>query len=242
MHLTKELLIVGARIFTIIPLMLFMALCMGKRSIGELPVFDFLIMIILGSVVGADIAEPQIPHIHTAVAIVLIGIVQWLVSKAAIKYRKLGHLITFEPTIVVQDGKLIFKNLKRIRYSIDNILQMLREKDVFDISEVHLGIIEANGRISVLKKDDKSPVTHEDMKLPKQSEVISYPVIIEGKIYSEVLEKLKLSEDWLQKQLENMNMNNMEEIFFASINDKKELHVSLKSYMEHMEGAPPIYH
>lgn len=242
MHLTKELLLVGGRIFTIIPLMLLVALFMGKRSIGELPVFDFLIIITLGSVVGADIAEPEVPHLHIAVAVVLTGIIQWLVSKAAIKYRKLGHLITFEPTLVIQDGKLIFKNLKKIRYSIDNVLQMLREKDVFDISEVHLGIIEANGRISVLKKDSKDSVTREDMNLPKKSEVISYPIIVEGKIYTEVLEKLKLSEAWLWEQLKNMNIKNIEEIFFASINNKKELHISLKSYMENMEGAPPIYH
>ncbi|MDF2892399.1 MAG: putative rane protein [Clostridia bacterium] len=242
MHLIKELLLVTGRIFTIIPLMLLVALYMGKRSVGELPVFDFLVIITLGAVVGADIADPEIPHIHTAVAIVLIGIFQRIVSRAVVRHRKLGHLITFEPTIVIQDGRLIFKNLKRLRYSIDNILQMLREKDIFDISEVHLGIVEANGRISVLKKDDKAPVTIEDMSLTKKSAIISYPVIIEGKIYMDVLEKLKLSEAWLQEQLRGMNIKGTEEIFFASINDKNEVHVSLKNFMEGMEGVLPIYH
>ena len=173
MELIKELLLVTGRILTIIPLMLVVALYMGKRSIGELPVFDFLVVITLGAVVGADIADPEIPHIHTAVAIVLIGLFQKIVSKAVIKHRKLGHLITFEPTIVIQDGKLIIKSLKRLRYSVDNVLQMLREKGVFDISNVHLGIIEANGRISILKKNSKAVVTLEDMNLTKKSAAIS---------------------------------------------------------------------
>lgn len=241
MELIKQLLVVTGRILTIMPLMLLVALYMGKRSIGELPVFDFLVIITLGAVVGADIADPEIQHIHTAVAIVLIGLFQRIVSKAVIKYRKLGHIITFEPTIVIQDGKLIFKSLKKLRYSVDNVLQMLREKDVFDINDVHLGIIEANGRISILKKDSKAVVTLEDMNLTKKSAAISYPIIIEGMIYVDVLEKLNLSELWLKEQLSAINIRETKEVFFASVNDKKELHISLRNYMEDMKGILPIY-
>lgn len=242
MELIKELLVVTGRILTIIPLLLLVALYMGKRSIGELPVFDFLVIITLGAVVGADIADPEISHIHTAVAIVLIGLFQRIVSKLVIKYRKLGHLITFEPTIVIQDGKLIVKNLKKLRYSVDNVLQMLREKDVFDICDVYLGIIEANGRISILKKNSKASVTLEDMDLSKKSATISYPIIIDGKIYVDVLEKLNLSERWLIDQLSAVNIKENEEIFFASVNDKNELHISLRNYLEDTEGILPIHH
>lgn len=242
MNLAKDLLVVTGRILTILPLMLFVALYMGKRSIGELPVFDFLVIITLGSVVGADIADPNVPHIHTAVAIVLIGIFQKFVSKAVINHRKLGHLITFEPTIVIQDGKFIVKNLRKIRYSIDNILQMLREKDVFDISNVHLGIIEANGKLSILKEDIKATVTIEDLNLNKKAPSISYPVIVDGILYEDVLKKLKLNKHWLNQQLSNANVKNIEEVFFASVNDKMELHISLKNFMKNKENLMPIYH
>ena len=242
MDIIKDLLIVTGRILTILPLMLFIALYMGKRSIGELPVFDFLVIRVLGSVVGADIADPNVPHIHTAVAIILIGIFQKVVSKAVINHRKLGHLITFEPTIVIQDGKFIVKNLKKIRYSIDNVLQMLREKDVFDISDVHLGIIEANGKLSILKVDNKESVTLEDLNLNKKSPSISYPVIIDGIIYEDTLKKLKLNKTWLQQQLLNANIKNNETVFFASINDKKELHISPKNFLENKDSLLPISH
>lgn len=121
---------------------------MGKRSIGELPVFDFLVILALGAVVGADIADPKIEHLHTAVAIVLIGLLQRGVSILAIKVRKFGKMITFEPTVVIHNGGLIEENLKKVRYSIDNILQMLREKDTFSLDEVELAVLEANGRLS----------------------------------------------------------------------------------------------
>jgi uncharacterized membrane protein YcaP (DUF421 family) len=242
MELLKELLVVTGRILTIIPLMLFMTLYMGKRSIGELPIFDFLVTIAFGSVVGADIADPSVSHIHTAIAIVLFGLFQRSVSIVLIKHRKLGHLITFSPTIIILDGKLISKNLKKQRYSINNILQMLREKDVFNIKDVHLGIIEANGRLSVLKKPNKSMVTIEDLNLTQNVPSISYPVIIEGKIYNDILNKFNLNENWLHQQLLSLNITNINEVFFATINEKMELHISLKNFMNDQSDPLPIYH
>lgn len=241
MELMNELLVVAGRIITILPLMLGITFYMGKRSIGELPVFDFLVIITLGAVVGADIADPAIPHIHTAVAIVLIGLLQIIVSKLVIKYRKLGHVITFEPTIVIMDGKLIKSNLERLRYSIDNLLQMVREQGIFDIKDVYLGIVEANGKLSILKQPNKEGVTIEDMKLEKKNSSLSYPVIIDGKVYEDVLAKLELSNEWLQQELKKLDIRNLGEVFFASVNTKKELHVSLENYMRDKRKIPPIY-
>lgn len=241
MHLAKELLIVTGRILTILPLMLVITLLMGKRSIGELPVFDFLVIITLGAVVGADIADPAIPHIHTAVAIVLIGLFQIVVSRQIIKHRKFGRIITFEPTIVIQDGQFIVDNLRRLRYSVDNVLQMLREKDIFDISDVRLGIVEANGALTISKKENKTFITLEDMDLTKKSPSLSYPVIIDGEICLEVLQKLQLSESWLNQQLLNLKINSAKDVFYASVNTKKELHVSLKSFMKDKENIMPMF-
>ncbi|AFQ42776.1 DUF421 domain-containing protein [Desulfosporosinus meridiei] len=240
MELIKELLVVVGRIFTIIPLLLIVTLYMGKRAIGELPVFDFLVIITLGAITGADLADPSISHIHTAVAIILIGLFQKVITNSAIKHRKFGHLITFEPTIVIQDGQLIMSNLKKIRFSIDNILQMLREKDVFNISDVQIGIIEANGNLSVLKHANKDLVTLEDMNLTKVGSSLSYPIIIDGEIYGNVLKKLDLSEDWLEQQLATLNIKTPADIFFASVNNDNELHVSLKSFMEDKQNIVPI--
>ena len=240
MQLMTELLNLTSRILTMMPLILVITLYMGKRSIGELPVLDFLVILTLGAIAGADIADPNIAHLHAAVAITLIGLFQKVITALIIKYRKFGHILTFEPTIVIQDGQFILNNLKSLRYSIDNVLQMLREKDVFDLSDVRLGIIEANGYLSVLKQDSKASVTLEDMNLTKKSSSLSYPVIVDGEIYGNVLKKLELSNDWLQQQLLNLNIKTATDVFFASVNTKKELHVSLKSYMGDNQNIFPI--
>jgi uncharacterized membrane protein YcaP (DUF421 family) len=227
METLLEILKVYGRIVTILPWLLIVTLFMGKRSIGEVPVFDFLIIIVLGAVAGADIADPDIPHLYTFLAISGIGGLQILVSKLKLKNRFLGRLITFEPTIVVQNGTFIIENLKKIRYSLDNVLQMLREKDIFDLKDVELALIEPNGRLTAFKKPHKSPVTVEDLGIKKISSNIAYPVIVEGKIESQVLSHLDLTERWLLQELEKKGLN-LIDIFFASVNANHELHVSLK--------------
>lgn len=241
LDLMKDLLIVSGRIITIIPLLFFMTLFMGKRAIAELPVFDFLIVIILGALVGADIADPEINHIPTAYAIIAIALFQRIVANWKISNRKIGRLLTFEPTVVIQDGKFIHKNLKQIRYSIDNILQLLREKDVFDISEVETAVVEPSGGLSVLKKPEKQNIKVEDMYIATPTSSISFPVIVEGKIYPEVLKEVHLNEPWLIQHLADQGIDNVEEIFFASINRKLELHISLRND-EDNTSIPPILH
>ena len=107
LEFTKDILIIFVRILTILPLLLFITLFMGKRAIGELPVFDFLIVIILGALVGADIANHDIKHLPTAIAIVFVGIFQRIVANWKIANRKIGRLLTLEPTFVIKKRPML---------------------------------------------------------------------------------------------------------------------------------------
>lgn len=241
MGLLQELGILFLRIITIFPLLLIVTIIMGKRSIAELPVFDFLIVLSLGSVVGADLADPKISHIHTGVAIVLIGLFQIIVSKIKISNRSFGRLITFDPITVIYNGHFLIENLRKDRYSIDNILQMLRENEIFDVSDVELAILEANGQLTVHKKANKSNVTIEDLNLIKKSPGIAYSVIIEGELYQDVLKQLNVTEEWLSKELSKLNINNIESIFYGSLTEDLQLHISLKEHIP-LKKVPPIFH
>ncbi|WP_209124875.1 DUF421 domain-containing protein [Alkalihalobacillus sp. BA299] len=221
-----ELANILGRILTIFPLLLAITLLMGKRSIGQVPIFDFLIIVTLASVTGADLADPSVKHLPTAFAIITIGLLQKLVAKIAIKKRKFGKLITFEPTVVVKDGKLLIDNLKKIQFTIDNILQLLRQNNVFDINDVQLAIIEANGAISVQKKAEKSTPSLEDLGVHKKSSGISYPVIIEGVIQQEILKELKLTPESLYQRLQSEGVSRINSIFLCTLNDEGQLHLA----------------
>ncbi|XQY91816.1 DUF421 domain-containing protein [Metabacillus sp. HB246100] len=236
----KDMTLVLGRIITILPLLLFMTIFMGKRAIGELPIFDFLIILTLGAVVGADIADPEIKHLPTAFTILIIALFQRIVANWKLSNRKIGRLLTFEPTLVVQDGKLLKQNIKSIRYSIDNILQMLREKDVFAVEDVEMAIVEANGALSVLKKTEKQTVTNDSMQMNTESS-ISFPVIMEGAVYTDVLRYFQVDEVWLFQELIKQQIRDKNEIFFATLNARLELSVTLKDEQTSV-NAPPFYH
>ncbi|SFL70536.1 Uncharacterized membrane protein YcaP, DUF421 family [Gracilibacillus orientalis] len=236
----SDILIIVGRVLTILPILLIITIFMGKRAIGELPVFDFLVIITLSSVVGADIADPNINHVPTITAVILIGLLQKIVSYVKLANRRIGRLITFEPTIVVYDGTFLQRNLKDTGFSIDNILQMLRDKGVFDSSEVEIAIIEANGSLSVLKKPEKNPVTVEDLQIEQTISNISYPVIVEGIVHTKVLAAKNLNEEWLQAELRKIGITNSKDVFFASINLLNEMNISL--YDDQFMETPPIQH
>ncbi|MBM7662419.1 uncharacterized membrane protein YcaP (DUF421 family) [Bacillus mesophilus] len=239
METLKELAVVLGRILTILPLVLFMTLYMGRRSIGQLPVFDFLAIITLGAVVGADIADPNIEHIHTAFAVIVIAIFQKLIARLKIHNRKIGRKLTLEPVVVIQDGTFIIKNINRIQYSIDNILTMLREKDVFDIQEVHLAIVEGSGNLSVLKKAPHTTVTRKDLQISDPNVSIGYPVIVEGKLYETVLHEFSLNEQWLMKEMKSKGIHRVEDVFFASINREQQLMITEK---QQNLSTPQLFH
>lgn len=237
MDIIKDFLLLTVRIISLFPLLLIVTLFMGKRSVAELPVFDYLIVIALGAIAGADIADPNINHLHTAAATILIAILQRVVSMWTIKNRKLGKYITFEPTLVVQDGIFLVKNLRRIRYSVDTILQMLRENQVFDVGEVHLAIVEASGKLTVHKKPANQSVTLQDLGIQENGIGVSYPVIIEGKVHTEVLQAMNVTEGWLRQEILKQGILDLQEVFFASIDDKLQLRIST---MKQTETGPQI--
>jgi len=170
----------------------------------------------------------------------MIGLLQKLVTHWKIKSRRFGKLITFEPTLVIKDGNFLVDNMKKIGYSIDNILQMLRGKNVFDPAEVDLAVIEADGALSVLKKISKQTVTKEDLDLQPTGNNISFPVIIEGNVYKDSLNYLNLDEEWLRQQLSRHGIIDYHQIFYASVNHDQALHISLAK--EPQIPLPPIRH
>ena len=228
MELIKDMLLVTGRIYTIYPLMLIAALFMGRRSIGEMPVFDFLVVLSLGSVVGADIADPNIEHIHTAVAIVMIAIMQRIVSSLSLRFRRFGKLVTFEPVIVVHQGQFLTNNLRNIRYSIDNVLRMLRTEGIFDVSEVEVAILEGSGKLTVQKRADSRQPTAGQLGLSVAGSGIAIPVILDGWIDEVALRRSGISEAALLEGVRQAGAAHVRDVYFASVNGSGGLHVSLR--------------
>ncbi|RWZ59126.1 DUF421 domain-containing protein [Halobacillus fulvus] len=212
---------------------------MGKRSIAELPVFDLLVLLVLGSVVGADIADPDINHIHTVIAMIAIALLQKSVIGMKLKNRKIGKWLTFEPTVVLYQGKLLDHNIRKIHYSIDNILNMLREKDIFQIEDVEFAIVESNGSLSVKRYPHKEVVTNEIFHGFNRGGGYEIPLILDGHVQMDVLLRIGKSTGWLREKLKEKKVKESGNVFYAAMTSNEQIVVSLKG--QEKEG-PPIQH
>lgn len=221
-----DYLIIAFRVVTAMALILFLILKTGRRKIGELPVYDFLSIIVVASVIGADIAEPDVAHLPTLFAVALLVALQYMISRLLINNKKAARKITFGPTVIIQNGQFIKSNMERLKYPVENVLMALREKDVFDLNEVEYAIVEGSGSISVLKKAQYLPVTPSDMKLQTGQTGLSIPIIIDGRIVESNLEQLGHDKAWLDLQLEQMGIHNFSDVFYAECSQQGRMYVS----------------
>jgi len=221
-----DYLIIAFRVFTAMALVLALVLITGRRKISELPVYDFLSIFILGSVIGADIADPSVEHMPTLFAVVLLVLLQYLVSRLLINNKKIAKKITFGPTVVIQNGQFIKPNMERLKYPVENVLMALREKDVFDLAEVDFAVVESNGNISVLKKPQHRPLTPTHMRMDADGKGMAVPLIVDGHVYGENLKQLGYDTGWLTAQLKQMGIDNIQDVFYADMDTQGRIYVS----------------
>lgn len=222
----EDYIVITIRVLTAMALVMLLILKTGRRKIGELPVYDFLSIIILGSVIGADIADPSVEHLPTLFAVALLVLLQYLISRLLINNKKIAKKITFGPTVVIQNGQFIKSNLERLKYPIENVLMALREKEVFDLAQVDFAVVESSGNISVLKKPVHRALTPSDMRISAEGKSMAVPLIVDGHIYGENLQQMGKDTGWLLAQLKQMGIGSAEEVFFADMDTQGRLYVS----------------
>lgn len=157
---------------------------MGKRQIGELQPSDLVITLLISQIISIPIQDTDIPLVNTIIPILLLVGFEILTSVFNMKSIKFRSFMQGHPVVIINDGNLNQKMLKELRFTVDDLLESLRQKDVFDISQVQYAIVETNGQLSVLLKPEYDMVTRGDFKLESEPQGYKCPVIIDGKIIS----------------------------------------------------------
>ena len=138
------------------------------------------------------------------------------------------RIINAKTLILIENGRIIDKNMKRLRITINELMMKLREKDVFSLEDVQFAIMESNGELSVLIKANKKPVTPNDMNLKVKNFSLISDIIIDGKIIDKNLKIAGIDKNWLQSELKRKSINNIEEVFYVGIDQNKKLIISKK--------------
>ena len=177
--------IILIRTFILYVIVIFVVRLMGKRQIGQLQPTELVVTILLSEIAAIPLENNSVPLINSVAAVVLLACLEVISSGIALKSGKYRRVVEGNAVFIIKEGKLDVKALKKLRYSIDDIMEGLRQKDVFDISDVEYAVVETNGNLSVLLKADKIPLTLESFDKKGEEKGIPAVVIADGKyIYS----------------------------------------------------------
>jgi len=201
---------------------------LGKTQIGQLTFYEYISGLTIGAIAGNLSASDPDKFWSHYYDLVLFVLLTYLLSLITIKSRPLRKLIEGSPTVVIENGCIIKKNMKAMRYDLDELNSQLREKDVFDISEVQYATIEPTGQLSVILKPDFQPLTKSDMNIHLPNATFPVELIMDGQIIEENLDKQNLTHTWLNTQLTKRNINSPSNVMYAVIDSKGQLFVSSK--------------
>ena len=187
---------------------------MGHKQVSQLDFFDYVCGITIGSI-GAELATELESPEKPLIALIIYGITSIVLNLLAHKIPRMRKYINGTPTILMDNGKLYRKNLKRSKLDLSEFMLLCREQGYFDLNEIQTAIFEHNGKLSVLPKSEKRPLTPTDMNIATKQTHIGIEVIMDGRIMSENLSRMGRNDAWLNKQIKLQGYKNAKEIFLG---------------------------
>lgn len=206
---------------------LFITRLLGRQQISQLTLYEYINGITLGSIaatLATDLNQRSFQHF---VGLIIFGLLTGVVSFLSLKNRPFRKAVDGEPILAIYQGKLLEKNLKKARYSMDELNELLREKDCFDLAEVHYGVLEINGELSILKQPEKSFVKAEDLNLTPPAQKLQTEIIIGGQIIYENLAKRRMTGKDLIKLLKEKGIKRVEEVMYLTLDAHGKMYVDL---------------
>lgn len=178
---------------------------MGKREVGELSIMDLIVSILIAELAAIAIDKYKSNLLITIIPICVLVLVQIVIAKISLKSPNVREKIEGVPSVIINRGKINFKEMLKQRYNLDDLLTQLREKGIRSIDEVDYAILETSGKLSVFEKGDNKN--------------FPLPVILDGEIDYETLAQIKKDEQWLDKVLKERSLN-LDNVFYAFYKDK----------------------
>ncbi|MFZ5644224.1 MAG: YetF domain-containing protein [Bacillota bacterium] len=224
-------------------LLILMTRLIGKKFLAQMTFFDFVTGIIIGTIGGAYVTT-QIKGVYVLLSPIILTILVVITGFLGLKNVSARKLIEGEPLVMIQNGKIYEKNMRKIRYNVDDLMMQLREKGIFDLGEVEFAILETHGQLSVLKKSQYLPATPRDLGINTIYKGVSSEIIRDGKIVEQNLKQNNLDHEWLYNELSFRNIKNIRDIFLATLSTDGKLYVDLKNdnpaYIQEVEDDDSV--
>lgn len=202
---------------------------MGKREIGQISPFDFVVAIIIAELAAIPMEGHHIPIWEGIIPIITLLAAEVTLSLISLKSRAARKIIDGSPSILIENGQILRKELAKQRYNLDDLLVQLREGGYPNVADVEFAILETSGKLTIIPRSQKRPLTAEDLRLDTIDDGIPLELIMDGKIIKENLVKLNLDQKWLQRQLTKAGIEKETDVFYANLDAQGRFFISPKN-------------
>ncbi|MBQ3142066.1 MAG: DUF421 domain-containing protein [Bacilli bacterium] len=182
---------------------------MGKREIGQLSIQDLVVSILIAELVAISIENVEDPLVLTVVPISILVVLEVVSSMITLRNNKVRNVVEGKPALIIDKGKVNFKELIKQRYTLDDLLMELRLQGIKSLLDVEYAVLENSGKLSIFK--------YNFLRLDSDT---PFPLILDGIIQNDTLEYLKKDNSWLNQMIEKENVN-VKDIFYAFYKNKK---------------------
>lgn len=221
-----EWLLIGARSILFAGVLFAITKLIGKKQISELSFFEYVSGITIGSIAGEIIMGLDNHWASGILSILIFGLVTLFADILSLKSKSFRDFFEGKGTIFIKDGKILEDNLKKERYSIDDLSSLLRQKNVFKTADVEFAVLEPRGDLSIMLKKENQPLTPKDLQLNLPQEKEPQTVIMDGKILNDPLAESGKTRKWLDMEIEKLGLT-IDNIFLGQIDSYGELTVDI---------------
>jgi len=220
------LLKVIAHTATAIVFLFLMTRLMGKKQISQMTFFDYVAGIAIGSVSANFSVTTDLSYAEGLTSVLLWAMLPLTVSYMTLYKSKARRILAGFPTILVQNGLLIAENLNKAKLSVEDVLEQLRLKNAYYISDVDMAVLEISGKVSVLFKPGKQPASMEAVNHNPAYRGLAANIIINGKLMRENLKTMGQNEQWLKTEMTKQGHGSYENILLACVDARNTLYIS----------------
>ena len=204
---------------------------MGKRQLGELQPTELVITILISNIASLPIEDANIPMVLGAIPVLVLVAFELVVSNISLQSKGFRSMVSGKPVIVIQNGQLDQRKLRKLRFSIDDLMESLRQQGIFVLEEGQYAIVETTGKVSVLPKFSAQTVTPEMLRLQGKDPAPPVVVISDGQILQSSMRDYNISPEWLESILEKRKIP-LKKVFLLTIDQNRSYRLSPKQDKE----------
>ena len=189
---------------------------MGKRQIGDLQPSELVITILLSEIAAIPIEDTDAPIIYGILATVTLVILEILTSFTAMKSLNFRRIIYGRSAVIIENGTIDQKMLKKLRITVPDLMEVLRNQEVFDINEIAFAILETNGQMSVLLKPQFQTASVSDVKGKSQPTTMPCLIVSDGKLLTGAMKKYNITKEDVYKEVKTKRLS-LKDVFLMTV-------------------------